>query len=146
MLALSVSTSAITSPIATRSPGRLSHLRILPSSIVSESFGIVTSTGIGGPGWENLAPLRRDRRTRRLGLAAEHAPHGGDDPIRRWQDEVLEVSRVGHRHVEVRHAFGGRVELVEGPRHDARDQLRGEARERPAFLDDDAAVRLPDGS
>src|SRR5262250_2397231 len=105
MLALSVSTSAITSPIATRSPGRLSHFRILPSSIVSESFGIVTSTGIGGPGSKNLAPPRRNRRTRRLGLAAEDAPHGGDDPIRRGQHEVLEISRVGHRHVEVGHAL-----------------------------------------
>src|SRR5881409_1195867 len=48
MLALSVSTSAMISPIATRSPGRLSHFRILPSSIVSESFGMVTSIGIAG--------------------------------------------------------------------------------------------------
>src|SRR5262245_66368126 len=121
MFALSVSTSAITSPIATRSPGRLSHFRILPSSIVSESFGIVTWTGTGGPGSKDLAPPRRDRRTRRRGLTAEHAAHGGDDAIRRGQHEVLQVSRVGHRDVEVRHALGRRVEIVEGARHDARD-------------------------
>src|SRR6266700_3668137 len=46
MFALSVSTSAMISPIATGSPGRLSHLRILPSSMVSESFGMVTSIGM----------------------------------------------------------------------------------------------------
>ena len=43
MLALSVSTSARMSPIATRSPGFFSQRRIFPSSIVSESFGMLTS-------------------------------------------------------------------------------------------------------
>src|SRR5579864_3465624 len=43
MSALSVSTSAIASPRAILSPGCLSQRRILPSSIVSESLGIVIS-------------------------------------------------------------------------------------------------------
>ena len=55
MFALSVSTSASTSPIATFSPGCFSQRRIFPSSIVSESFGMVTS-GIDASGRdENLS-------------------------------------------------------------------------------------------
>src|ERR687886_2260405 len=43
MLALSVSISTSSSPFETSSPADLSHLRIVPSSIESESRGIVTS-------------------------------------------------------------------------------------------------------
>ncbi len=46
MFALSVSTSARRSPDFTTSPGCFSHLRILPSSIVSESFGMRTSVAM----------------------------------------------------------------------------------------------------
>ena len=47
MVALSVSISAITSPAFTLSPSFFTHLARLPFSIVGDSAGISTSTGIG---------------------------------------------------------------------------------------------------
>jgi hypothetical protein len=49
MSALSVSTSRITSPRAIRSPSRLRQALIVPSSMVSESFGILISRGMRPP-------------------------------------------------------------------------------------------------
>src|SRR6187431_3284306 len=49
MVALSVATSTRSSPDATLSPTFLCHLAMLPSSIVGESFGIVTVKGIKIP-------------------------------------------------------------------------------------------------
>src|SRR6476646_5447455 len=46
MVALSVSTSAISSPALTRSPSFLYHFTTVPSVIVSESWGMVISAGI----------------------------------------------------------------------------------------------------
>ena len=46
MVALSVSISAMTSPEATASPSRLTHLASLPSTIVGDSAGIRTWIGI----------------------------------------------------------------------------------------------------
>jgi len=80
MSALSVSTSASTSPRRTSSPTCFSHLRMVPSSIVSLSFGITISTLmapiIGRR--EGLRNLRfrenlRFRRTRREGAPVERA-------------------------------------------------------------------------
>src|SRR5207244_10141268 len=110
MLALSVSTSAMISPIATRSPGCLSHLRILPSSMVSESFGMVTSTGMGAL----PPPLHARRRygcAQRL-LHPEQPAHGRDHARRRRQHQLLQVARVGHRHVEAGYAIGRSVDVV----------------------------------
>src|SRR5207245_10244419 len=47
MVALSVSMSAISSPALTRSPSFLFHLMTVPSVIVSESWGMVISKGMG---------------------------------------------------------------------------------------------------
>jgi hypothetical protein len=49
MVALSVSISASGSPIETRSPSFLSQRETSPSSIVGESFGIITSVAIPYP-------------------------------------------------------------------------------------------------
>src|SRR5213594_373467 len=139
MLALSVSTSAMISPIATRSPGCLSHLRILPSSMVSESFGMVTSTGMGAL----PPPLHARRRygcAHRL-LAPEDAAHGCDHARGRRQHQLLQVARVGHRHVEAGHALGRSVEVVEGIACEERHHLGRHAGEWPPLLDDDAAMR-----
>src|SRR5438270_8456721 len=99
MFALSVSTSARTSPIATRSPGCFIQRRILPSSIVSESFGMVTSTAIvrSSPGAVEArsAGAGRDRRACAGRLDAEQTTDGGDHALGRRQDEVLEIARVG---------------------------------------------------
>ena len=49
--ALSVSISAIFSPDRTASPARLCHLTTVPSDIVSDSWGMVISVGMGGGCW-----------------------------------------------------------------------------------------------
>ena len=49
MTALSVSTSAISSPALTLSPSFLCHLTTVPSVIVSDSCGIVISAGMANP-------------------------------------------------------------------------------------------------
>src|SRR5438094_546420 len=150
MFALSVSTSASTSPIATLSPGCFSQRRIFPSSIVSESFGMVTS-GIDASGRDGsrsygvLARAPGRRRTNRRLLEPEEPAHGSDDAIRRRDHEGLQVGRVWHRHVDARQTVGRRVELVERLAHDERDHLRGHTGKRPAFLDDEAATRASHG-
>src|SRR5205823_1636045 len=47
IVALSVSTSAITSPEATLSPSLTFHLMMVPASIVSERRGMVMEMGMG---------------------------------------------------------------------------------------------------
>jgi hypothetical protein len=46
MVALSVSISAISSPVRTLSPSFLSHLTTVPSVIVSDNWGIVISAAM----------------------------------------------------------------------------------------------------
>jgi hypothetical protein len=48
MVALSVSISAITSPVRTSSPSRTCHLASVPSSMVGDSAGIRISVGMVG--------------------------------------------------------------------------------------------------
>src|SRR5262249_21904225 len=69
IVALSVSTSTSGSPLATGSPGAFSHATIVPSSIESESRGIMTSTTVLEPG---CIPVEVDRAARVV--AAEHDP------------------------------------------------------------------------
>src|SRR5206468_12578985 len=136
MLALSVSTSAMISPIATRSPGCLSHFRILPSSIVSESFGMVTSTGMRALGLP--PPLHARRRygcAHRL-LHPEQPADGRDRARRRRQPPLLLVAPVGHGHVQAPDALGRRADLVEGVARDQRLHLGRPAAERPPLLVD----------
>src|SRR4051794_29538354 len=57
MFALSVSISTSSSPVRTSSPSALSHFRIVPSSIESESLGMATS-----------GMARQYRRLQRRGL------------------------------------------------------------------------------
>src|SRR5215467_8894328 len=96
MSALSVSTSAIASPRAILSPGCLSQRRILPSSIVSESLGIVISLLIV-LAQQLLGQLFR----------------GLDDIAGAWQRRVLEMPVVGHRSVERGDSRDRRVERIE---------------------------------
>src|SRR5581483_6410004 len=108
IVALSVSTSAMMSPIAIVSPGCFSHCSTLPSSIVSESFGIVTSIGMAVCA---SAPARGHGGSRRRGLAPEDAVHDADDALDGRQHAGLEPPGVRHRDVEVGDALGRRVEL-----------------------------------
>src|SRR5215208_5872804 len=80
MVALSVSTSAISSPARTLSPSFLCHLTTVPSVMVSESWGMVI--------WAGMEKPRRcgaSRRTLRIiwwavpTLHVAHFAHGGDN-------------------------------------------------------------------
>src|SRR3981081_2071064 len=123
-VALSDSTSAITSPFLTASPLFFFHSTIVPSSIVSESLGMLTS-GIGSPSTNHLARellyvlARRDRR-------------------------LLERKAVGHRHLRAAQPADRRVQVVEAPPLHAGRGLRRDPVRRPAFFDDKAPGRAPD--
>src|SRR3984893_2298031 len=94
-VALSDSTSAITSPFLTASPLFFFHSTTVPSSIVSESFGIFTS-GIGSPSTNHLARELLDvlaGRDRRL----------------------LEPQAAWHRHLRAAQPADRRVQVVETP-------------------------------
>src|SRR3954447_19002629 len=94
MLALSVSISTSSSPRFTSSPSDLSHLRIVPSSIESDSRGIATSAMPGS------VPLPGPKAPRAQARAAHGAPappgaplqvaEGGDDRL-----DDLRLVRVG---------------------------------------------------
>src|SRR5260370_4529276 len=112
-VALSDSTSARTSPLWTSSPLDFFHSTMVPSSIVSESFGILIS-GTCSPA-HRLAdqPLdvlgRRDRR-------------------------LLERQAVRHRHLRAAQPQDRRVQAVEAALLDARRQLGRHPISRPTFL------------
>src|SRR5207245_8886182 len=104
-VALSDSTSAITSPFLTASPLFFFHSTTVPSSIVSESFGMLTS-GIDSPSTNHLARelldvlAGRDRR-------------------------FLDRQAVRHRHLPPAHPADRRVQGLEAPLlHTARDLYR----------------------
>src|SRR2546423_15412366 len=94
MLALSVSISTISWPRSTSSPSDTSYLRIVPSSIESDSRGITTSAAIGSD-----VPEGGERRVHHVLLV--------------WERGLLERLGVGHRHVGAGHSLHGRVEPVE---------------------------------
>src|SRR5687768_14172680 len=89
MTALSVSTSAISSPALILSPSFLCHLTRVPSLIVSDSCGIVISAGMGGVSVARghrgrgmigqIAPLRDNARSQRPAMPrlARQARIGG---------------------------------------------------------------------
>src|ERR1700730_5720835 len=117
-VALSDSTSAITSPFLTASPLFFFHSTTVPSSIVSESFGIFTS-GIGSPSTNHLARELLDvlaGRDRRL----------------------LERQAVWHRHLRAAQPADRRVQVVETPLLHAGRDLGRDPVCRPAFFDDEA--------
>src|SRR4051812_23575812 len=78
MLALSVSISTSSSPLATSSPSDLSHLRIVPSSIESDRRGIATSPMAAVlPGWKREA---EDGSAPFAGVDPDAAAVALDDP------------------------------------------------------------------
>src|SRR5208283_2274570 len=123
MSALSVSTSASASPRATLSPERLSQRRILPSSIVSESLGIVISLLIDGS-----PKIRLRQLLRRL-----------YDITGAGQRGMLEMLVVWHRRIERRHAGDRSVERIERGFVNLRGNLRAGAAGAPSFVGDDCA-------
>src|SRR6266851_1619916 len=120
-VALSDSTSASTSPCFTWSPLFFFHSTIVPSSIVSESFGMLIS-GIWFP-------------SHCVADQALDVLAGGDRGLLEWQ-------AVGHRDLGAAKPPDRCVEVVEAPLLHARCDLGGHSVSRPAFLDHDAPARL----
>src|SRR5439155_12022652 len=116
--ALSVSISASTSPLSTRSPSALRHFTTTPSSIESVSLGMITRLAT------SLSPCQY--LTRR-GHHLVHVRDGG----------VLEVARVRHRRVTPGDADARAVQVIEHPAIQALGDLRAEAGKGPALLNDD---------
>src|SRR5207253_2266403 len=119
-VALSDSTSATTSPAFTSSPLFFFHSTIVPSSIVSESLGMLISG---------------------IGLASDGVAHQALDVFAGRDRRLLERQAVGHRNLGAAEPPDRGVEIVEAPLLHAGRQLRRHAVGRPAFLDHDAAAR-----
>src|ERR1700686_1716973 len=92
ILALSVSISAITSPVLTASPSFLSHLARLPFSIVGDSAGMRMLMGMAS--W--FHPMTMSAVTNRLRRLDDF----GDGR----QRELFQIGGIGHRHVLAAHA------------------------------------------
>src|SRR3954466_7643278 len=94
MLALSVSISTSGAPRLTSPPSSTSHFSTVPSSMESDSRGIVTSLAI-----RLEVPERREHRL--------------DDVLLVRERRLLQRLRVRHRNVRPGHPLHGRVEVVE---------------------------------
>src|SRR5256712_9681128 len=117
-VALSDSTSAITSPFLTGSPLFFFHSTTVPSSIVSESLGMFMSA-------IELFP-------------ADHFARQPLDVLACGDRRLLERQAVRHRHLSAAQAPDRCVKAVEAPLLHSSSDLRGHAIRRPAFLDDHA--------
>src|SRR5713101_5945032 len=122
-VALSDSTSAITSPFLTGSPLFFFHSTIVPSSIVSESFGIFTSA------------IER--------LPAHNLSRQFLDILARRDRSLLERQAVWHRHLRAAQPADRGVQVVEAALLHAGGDLGGHAVGRPALLDHQAARSAP---
>src|ERR1700688_5050357 len=127
IVALSVSISAITSPVLTASPSFLSHLARLPFSIVGDSAGMLMLMGIG-----------RALHQKRSAIADGFRRF--DDFGDRRQSELFQVRCISHRHVLAGDAHDRRVEIVECLLHHPRSNLGADAGLLPAFFDGDEAA------
>src|SRR2546421_3032751 len=160
-VALSDSTSAKTSPVFTSSPLFFFHSTMVPSSIVSESFGIFMSGIYLSPeGEQRRLPGRRPGRLCRR--RDERKPSGFPlilfmsgigRPAEAYADQALDVlacrdrrlfqaEAVRHRHLRAAQPANRRIEVVEAPLLHAGGELGGHAVRRPTLLDDHAAARL----
>src|ERR1700686_5679436 len=90
--ALSDSTSASTSPCFTSSPVFFFHSTMVPSSMVSESFGIFTSV---------------------IGLLSDHGTDQLLDVLAGGNGRLLEWEAVRHWHLRAAQAPTGGVQVVE---------------------------------
>src|SRR5882762_5093124 len=120
-VALSDSTSAITSPFLTTSPLFFFHSTTVPSSIVSESLGMFTSA---------IELFPADHHARQL-----------LDVLAGRDGRLLQRQAIGHRHLGAAKPPYGRVEVVEAPLLNPGRDLRGHAIGRPALLDHEAPAR-----
>src|SRR2546423_12453083 len=134
MVALSVSISASTSPAANASPSCTSQRPMVPSSIVSESRGITSSS--------DMDPSSGGSRDPALG---QQAARGGLDLALERQRRELERLGVGHGHLSAANALDRGVEVVEAEAVDAGGQLGADSVGRPALLGDQRTAGLAHG-
>src|ERR1700674_2172886 len=124
-VALSDSTSARTSPLWTSSPSFFFHSRTVPSSIVSESFGMLTSAiGFSSIGFSPNNPARHPL-----------------DVLAGRNRRLFERQAVRHRDLRAAQPENRRVEVVEAPLLHARRDLGGDPIRRPSLFHDKAASR-----
>src|SRR5271167_1029255 len=129
IVALSVSISAMTSPVLTASPSFLSHLARLPFSIVGDKAGMRMLMGMARQFHQKISAVAD---------GFGRLDHFGD----RRQSELFQIRGIGHRHVFTANAHDRRVEIVEGLFHHARRDLGADAGLLPAFFDGDDAAGL----
>ncbi len=128
MVALSVSTSQITSPDLTTSPTLRRHRAIVPLSMVGDRAIIGTFSAMGPP------------------YEVQRTSCRGDDLLDRGLRGQLERVVVRHRHVFARHQLHGRVQVVEAVAGHEPGHVRAHAGHGPRLVDDHAATRLPHGA
>src|SRR2546422_5067085 len=116
--ALSVSISASTSPLSTRSPSASRTFPTTPSSIESVSLGMITRLAIP------LGPV-------------QHLMHRRHHLVRVRDRGVLKVARVRHRDIPARDADDRAVQVIEHPAIQALGDLRAEPGKGPGLFDDD---------
>src|SRR5947209_7653879 len=160
-VALSDSTSARTSPVFTSSPLFFFHSTMVPSSILSDSFGILMSGIYLSPaGEQRRLPGRRPGRLCRrrderkpsgfpliffmsgIGLPAEAYADQALDVLACRDRRLFQAEAVRHRHLRAAQPANRRIEVVEAPLLHAGGELGGHAVRRPTLLDDHAAARL----
>src|SRR5687767_4121637 len=126
--ALSVSTSARTSPTATVSPACFFHSTRRPSSMVGESASMTTLVAM------SPTPVQ-----------VQYLTHCRHDLVRVGLGRLLQALVVRHRYVGAGDPEHRRIQLIERIPLDYVHDLRSDAGEVPAFLDHHAAVGLGDG-
>src|SRR5487761_821985 len=117
-VALSDSTSARTSPLWTSSPSFFFHSRTVPSSIVSDSFGMLTSG---------------------IGFSPHDLPGHSLDVFAGRDGGLLKGQAVRHWHLRAAQPPDGGIQVVEAALLHSSGDLRGDAVGRPAFFDDKAS-------
>src|SRR5690606_17248370 len=118
MVALSVSISAMTSPLFTWSPTAFVQLTNVPSAMSKPSLGMLSVS------------------------TTDDLLHRLDDLFRTRQGHALDFSGVGQWNIHRRHAFHRRIHIVKHFVLNPRRDLGADVEHRQAFFDHDAAIRL----
>src|SRR5687768_5304495 len=115
MVALSVSTSAITSPAETLSPSLTFHLMMVPASIVSESRGMVMGMGMREIVMRSEAGGHRSRMasgSEDLGVI-RYRPNRLNNLARVGQKLLLQVVCIRRRHIIAMYAPNVVIQMIE---------------------------------
>src|SRR5438093_1939506 len=157
-LTLSVSISAMGSPLATGSPGRFFHFSTFPSVIASPIFGMMTSA-TGGPPHDGTKQPGDQGTTPAcdvcmvpwlpgpmvpLSGSSERLLHGRGNVRLVWHRPHFERAGVGHGDVGPGDALDRRVQLIECVFIDTHRNLGSGSEWLPLFLDHHCPMRARD--